>query len=152
MRLFLGLISAPIMIFIFLVSLSGAADTFTISKSSGGGFAATHHILSVNQDGVVTRKIISFVMPSQNNREEVVGKVNIEDAKHLYSRLRQIDFEKIEYHQPSNISASLGLTVNSKYYEVTWHGNPEEIKAVLDIYNEMTKLLAPIIDPITKKD
>ncbi len=150
MRLIFRLIYASA-ICVLLISLSCVSNTFTITKGSGGGFTGTWYYYSVNQDGIVSRKIIPFYIPSQDINEEVIGKISVRDAKRLYSRLNEIDFDKIDYHH-HNWTESLGLTVNSKYHEVSWYENAEEIKPVMDIYDDMSKLFAPIVDSIIEKE
>ncbi|HWR71559.1 MAG TPA: hypothetical protein VN604_00145 [Nitrospirota bacterium] len=154
------LIIAAIMI--FATSSAFSDETFIISTSCGGGFAATHNISSINQDGVVSRKVVSFVIPDQNKEEEIIGCINKSDTEQLYLRLMKMDFMNFNYTQPHNFSCSMSLAVNNRTHSVTWPGMfnsksgrdrpPELIVPVLDIFRDITKLLAPINENKTRNE
>ena len=142
-------------VLIFTVSAAYPSDTFIISTSCGGGIAANHNTHMINQDGVITRKVSSYVIPEQNKEEEIVGRINAGDAKQLYMRLMQIDFMNLNYSHPHNYSCSLSLAVDATVHTVTWPGDytakngagkaPAEIKQALDVFIKISTLLAPFV-------
>ena len=131
---------------VFFVGLfyghSYAADTFEINTSCGGGFAATHHIYIISQDGIISEEVISHVLPQNNKEKKIIGRIDSREAKRLYSQLMEIDFNNINYSHPNNLSCSLTLSVGSKSHSVTWSNManssyPKEIKHIIDISKEI---------------
>ena len=131
-------------LFVFFILPIGycSAEDFVITKSCGGGFAAIHHVLTINQDGVISRKVIAYVKKWMSKKDEIIGHISREDAKRLYSQLMQIDFNNISYSKPREMSCKLSLAVNGREHSVVWSENshPEEIRPVLAIFNEISRI------------
>ncbi len=142
-----------ITIFVLFVSYSYATESFEIAKSCGGGFTATHNIYLIDQDGNVSQKVVSHILKNQN-KEEIIGKINHKDAKELYADLMKIEFHNIKYMVPHSYSCSLGLTVDGNYHSVTWPGPslPRELKKLEQILHKISKILDPLIEKHYKKE
>lgn len=121
---------------------ASASDTFLISVSSGGGITASHNITSIDQDGFIYSKVVSFVLKENNKEEEIIGMISTNEAIKFYSRLQYINFNKIKYSKPGNWCFALSLTDNTGEHSVAWSDEPEidEIKPVIDIYNEILEI------------
>jgi len=116
---------------VLLITTSCKAQTDSINYGCSGGFTGGGDGIKVLSDG----SIIKWTLTAGQLKETVV-KIDLTLSKAVFTRLKDIQFTKIDYQKFGNMTCSLTLKEDGISHVVSWVDNKDNtIKKLIEYSN-----------------